>query len=72
MSARGNRVRAQFRAEGVSIAEWARARGFNRFTVYRVLSGKVKGTRGEAHKIAVALGLKPEPKNITFFPDRAA
>ena len=61
-----SKVKARFEAEGVSVAEWARANGFNCFTVYRVLSGRVKCVRGEGHRIAVALGLKSEPKNPTF------
>ncbi|MGD9924332.1 MAG: DNA-binding protein [Variibacter sp.] len=61
MTDKRSQVKARFGAEGVSIAAWARAQGFNTLTVYRVLAGRVKGTRGEAHKIAVALGLKKEP-----------
>lgn len=68
MTDKRSQVKAQFEAEGISIAEWARVRGFNCLTVYRVLAGKAKGTRGESHKIAVALGLKTEPKNQTFRP----
>lgn len=59
-------VKARFAAEGVSIAEWSRAQGFNQTTVYRLLAGKIRGIRGEAHKIAVALGLKSEPKDLRF------
>lgn len=59
-------VKATFEAEGISISEWARDHGFNVITVYRVLSGRVKGKRGEAHKIAVALGIKEEPKSPRF------
>lgn len=58
-------VKARFEAEGISIAEWAKSRGFNVLTVYRVLSGRVKGKRGESHRIAVALGLKAQPKAPT-------
>jgi gp16 family phage-associated protein len=61
-------VKARFLAEGISISEWAKARGFKRFLVYRVLNGSCKATRGEAHKIAVALGLKAEPKTLQFRP----
>lgn len=60
------RLKAQFEAEGISIAEWSRVHGFNCLTVYRVLAGKVKGARGESHRIAVALGLKAKPKRPTF------
>jgi len=53
-------VRELFRAEGTTMTRWAKARGFSRESVYAVLSGRSKGERGEAHKIAVALGLKEE------------
>lgn len=65
-------VKKQFTAEGVSISNWARTRGFSVVMVYRVLAGTTKGTRGEAHKIAVALGLKEEPKAPQFSPSIAA
>jgi gp16 family phage-associated protein len=67
-----SQVKERFAQEGVSIAEWARARGFNCVTVYRVLSGKLKGARGEAHDIAVALGLKERPATELFRKDIAA
>ena len=54
-------VREEFERAGISIAEWAKARGFDRFTVYGVLTGRHKGTRGKTHQIAVALGLKDGP-----------
>jgi gp16 family phage-associated protein len=72
MSDKRARVKTRFLAEGVSIAEWSRANGFSLKLVYRVLSGRVKGTRGQAHKIAVALGLKAEPKATRFRQDIAA
>lgn len=72
MAKTSDEVKAQFVSEGVSIAEWARARGFNCLTVYRVLAGTVKGKRGEAHSIAVALGLKQPPKRRAFGKDLAA
>lgn len=56
-------VKAQFQAEGISIAEWARTQGFNPKLVYRVLNGSVQGTRGQAHAIACRLGLKTLPEN---------
>jgi gp16 family phage-associated protein len=65
-------VKARFEAEGISIAEWARARGFDQRMVYRVLSGEVQGKRGAAHRIAVALGMKDEPKAVRYRRDLAA
>lgn len=51
-------VRREFLEAGVSMAEWARVHGFNRMTVVDVLRGHRQGKRGEAHRVAVALGLK--------------
>jgi gp16 family phage-associated protein len=52
-------VRAAFYDRGEDVASWARARGFRPANVYRVLSGQSKAKRGEGHRIAIALGLKP-------------
>jgi gp16 family phage-associated protein len=51
-------VRAEFVEAGISVSEWARTNKFKRMTVVDVLRGHRKGLRGEAHKVAVALGLK--------------
>lgn len=51
-------VRAEFTRAGISLAEWARVNGFERMTVVDLLRGTSKGLRGEAHRAAVALGLK--------------
>jgi len=51
-------VRAEFARKGLSIAEWARENGLSVPRVYDVLLGRNKGVRGDAHKAAVALGLK--------------
>lgn len=51
-------VRAEFLEAGISVAGWARANGFTRETVVDLLRGQSKGLRGEAHRAAVALGLK--------------
>ena len=51
-------VRREFLEAGVSLAEWARVNGFSRMTVVDVLRGHRQGKRGEAHRVAVALGLK--------------
>ena len=53
-----DQVRNEFRARGLSISGWAKRHGFSQALVYQVLSGKRKPTRGESHRIAVALGLK--------------
>lgn len=51
-------VKESFEAEGTTYCSWADAHGFSAQTVYAVLSGRAKGRRGEAHRIAVALGIK--------------
>lgn len=52
------RAKQHFYASGTSVAEWARAKGFNLQLTYSVLSGRLRAKRGQAHHIAVALGLK--------------
>lgn len=61
-------VKAKFAAEGVSVKEWAEARGYNFRTVYSILNGKRACQRGLGHTIAVELGLKEEPKTLRFRP----
>ena len=51
-------IRAEFQRNGISIASWATAHGFNTHLVFEVLAGRKKGVRGQSHKIAVLLGLK--------------
>lgn len=51
-------VKADFARKGMPIARWAAANDVSRFVVYQVLSGKNKGQYGEAHRVAVMLGLK--------------
>lgn len=48
----------EFARHGASIAEWARINGFSAAVVYQVLQGKRRCLRGQAHQIAVALGIK--------------
>lgn len=51
-------VKAEFRRNGITITAWARANGFEKVAVHRVMSGKAKCYRGNAHCIAIKLGLK--------------
>jgi gp16 family phage-associated protein len=51
-------VKRCFAEAGVSVNSWARLHGYDRALVHALLSGKLKGTYGKAHEIAVALGLK--------------
>jgi gp16 family phage-associated protein len=50
-----------FRDHGICIAHWARHFGYSRYTVTDLLRGMQKGRWGESHRVAVALGLKPDP-----------
>lgn len=51
-------ARQQFTRTGTSVAQWARRHGVNQSLTYQVLRGDKKGLRGEAHRIAVLLGIK--------------
>lgn len=51
-------VRQEFRRNGISISSWARKHGFPTQAVHRVLRGNAKCWYGNAHKIAVMLGIK--------------
>ncbi len=48
-----------FLRPGITVKDWAHARGFRPYEVYRVLNGQLKARYGRAHEIAVALGMKP-------------
>lgn len=52
-------AKAWLRAQGQSARDFARAHGFDEQTVYELLNGRQSGHRGKAHRVAVALGLKP-------------
>ena len=51
-------VRTELKRKGISISQWAAANGFSVNMVFEVLAGRKKGVRGQAHRIAVKLGLK--------------
>lgn len=55
-----NAVRDQIRASGKSYREIAAEINTDYESIRNVLNGKSKCTRGKAHHIAVALGLKPK------------
>ncbi|MCO1335344.1 DNA-binding protein [Microbulbifer sp. ANSA003] len=56
-----DQVKAQFRAQGLTVTQWAEERGYPRNAVYRVLNSFDKAIYGRAHEIAVALGIKADP-----------
>lgn len=51
-------VRDKFDESGVTISGWAKAQGFAYCTVIDVLHGRRAGHHGEAHRVALALGIK--------------
>ena len=55
------KVRRAFDAKGESLTQWALKRGFSPAMVSAVLHGRMKCDRGQAHRIAIELGLKPAP-----------
>lgn len=66
------KVREDFYLRGESVAEWSRQHGFRPNAVYRVLSGHSLAARGNAHRIAVALGLKPTLRDSAISQPLAA
>ena len=52
-------VKQGFRNAGITVTQWAEEHNFPPNAVYQVLNGFSKGHYGQAHQIAVALGLKP-------------
>ncbi|MBW8470641.1 MAG: DNA-binding protein [Thiobacillus sp.] len=59
-------VRKWLRVHGLTVSQWARERGFGVDTVYAVISGRAHGHWGEAHQVAVALGLKQEVVELSI------
>lgn len=55
-------AQAWFLRNGVCKSRWARAHGFDRMTIADLLRGKREGKYGQAHRAAIALGLKPNPE----------
>ena len=54
--------KARLERNGQTIADWARSRNYSVRTVYSVLNGERKASRGVGHEIAVAAGIKPRPR----------
>lgn len=57
---RALKTREQFQASGTNVSEWARERSFQPRLVHAILDGQRRCLRGESHRIAVALGIKPD------------
>ncbi|MDR2208837.1 MAG: DNA-binding protein [Azoarcus sp.] len=52
-------LKEKFLREGLTFAQWAREKGFDKNIVYLVVNGHCKARYGKGHEVAVALGLKP-------------
>lgn len=57
-----------FEDEGVVVTEWARAHGFRPEVIYALLNARTVGRRGEAHRAAIELGLKPRSRAAPHLP----
>ncbi len=51
-------VQKEFSRLGMTVAKWSRENKVNPKGTYALLYGRNAGKRGEAHRIAVLLGLK--------------
>ncbi|MEI7234084.1 DNA-binding protein [Pectobacterium carotovorum] len=51
-------VKSRFQQRGMTVTQWAQENSYSREAVYRVLNGITKTKYGQAHEIAVKLGLK--------------
>jgi len=57
-------ARKWIEANGITIAKWSEEHGFSKFAVVDLLRGRRKGLRGDAHRAAIALGMKPNPRDV--------
>lgn len=62
MARTAEQAKQALRRDGVTIKAWAKQRCFPVTCVRAVLTGHNKGHYGQAHEIAVALGIKEQPK----------
>lgn len=53
------------KANGIAVADLARWNGLPRLVLVDLLRGRLRGHRGQAHRAAIVLGLKPEPNAAT-------
>ena len=58
------KIKAKFRADGVTIVAWAAEHGYKYHDVINVLAGVKKGIRGKAYEISVALGMAGATKEV--------
>lgn len=56
--------RAELRAKGINLRALCAANGVSYQAARDLLRGQLKGHRGQAHKAAILLGLKPDPEKL--------
>jgi gp16 family phage-associated protein len=59
-----NKVRAGLEARGINLREHCEQLGISYQAARDLLSGRGRARRGERHRAAVALGLKPDPSTL--------
>ena len=59
-----DQVRNRLRAEGVTLSSLCRDNNIHYQAARDLLCGRGLGYRGEMHRAAVFLGLKPDPKKL--------
>lgn len=57
-----DQVKREFRSQGRTFSQFARENNVHVNEVYKVLNGQYKAHFGQAHEIAVKLGLKATPR----------
>lgn len=69
-------IKAEFAAYGVTITDFCNTHQLSRMSVVDLLRGHGQGLRGDSHRAAVILGLKPDPRtkhiNHPFQKERKA
>ncbi|MFA5825720.1 MAG: hypothetical protein WC825_07075 [Gallionellaceae bacterium] len=56
--------REELAAHGINLREFCEAKEISYQAAREILCGKASGRRGNTHRAAVALGLKPNPEKL--------
>jgi gp16 family phage-associated protein len=54
----GDEAKRKLREQGITLKKWAETNQFPYYMVSRVISGSMKANFGQAHDVAVKLGMK--------------
>jgi gp16 family phage-associated protein len=65
-AAQRHKIRAELDAKGITLKALCQQKNASYQAARDLLCGRTKGRWGEAHKAAVALGLKPDPATLGF------